>query len=158
MSGNIAICSRQLHSHTRSSASLTSASSMGRTTASRIGNENIKKGWRNVVAVYLDCPVLSQKEAVAKFPGFLWGLWKTVTRHTTWVSADGNDDRRDLGQAARASACFSPNLRTYCSFFSTRAASELFLRRRCVQSSPQSWVYLPDKSLESAALSHNAAI
>lgn len=135
MSGDIAVCSRQLHSHTRSSVSLTSDSSTGRTTAiisaSRLANENIMKGWRNVVSVYLDCPVLSQREAVAKFPGFLCGLRKTVTQHTTWLSADANDDGPDLGQASS----FSPSLRTYCSFFSSRAASGLFVPHRCVQSS-----------------------
>lgn len=95
-----------------------------------LANENIMKGWRNVVAVYLDCPVLSRREAVAKFAGLLWGLQKTVTHHETWLSADGNVERRDPGQAWRGSAYLNPSLRTYSSFFSTRAASEpQFLRR-----------------------------
>ena len=136
MSGSIAIRFQQPHSHWCSSVIWMSDNSMGRTaaifTASHLANENIMKAWRNVVSVYLDGPVLSQREVVAKFPGFLWGLRKTVTQHTTWLSADGNDDRRDLGQASRGSTYFSPGLRTYCSFFSARAASELFKRRRCL--------------------------
>lgn len=40
-------------------------------------------------------------ERHAKFPGFLWGLWKAVTLHKVWLSADDNDDRWDLGQGWR---------------------------------------------------------
>lgn len=66
----------QLHSHTRSPvSSMSDSSSTGSTTAiisaSRLANENTMKAWRNVVPVYLDCPALSQREAVAKSPGFL---------------------------------------------------------------------------------------
>lgn len=97
MSGNIATCSWRLPSRTRWSVGLMADGSVSRTTAiisaSRPSNENIMRGLRNVVAVYLDCPVLSQREAVAKFPGFLRGLRKAVTQRTTWLSADGNDDR-----------------------------------------------------------------
>lgn len=87
MSGNIAMCSWQPHSQTRSSVSLMADNCASRTTAiisaSCPSNENIMRGLRNVVAVYLDCPVLSQREALAKFPGFLGGLRKAVTQHTT---------------------------------------------------------------------------
>lgn len=87
MSGNTARCSWQPRSQTRSSASSMADNCVSRTTAiisaSCPSNENIMRGLRNVVAVYLDCPVLSQREALAKFPGFLGGLRKAVTQHTT---------------------------------------------------------------------------
>lgn len=48
--------------------------------------------------------ILSSRKDGAKFPGFLRGLRKAVTQHTAWLSADGNDDRWDLGQRLRERA------------------------------------------------------
>lgn len=48
--------------------------------------------------------VLSSRKVGAKFPAFLRGLRKAVTQHTAWLSADGNDDRWDLGQRVRERA------------------------------------------------------
>lgn len=147
--------------HTCSSvSSMSDSSSTGSTTAiisaSRLANENTMKAWRNVVPVYLDCPALSQREAVAKSPGFLWGLRKTVTQHTTWLSADGNDDGPDLGQASRGSAYFSPSFRTYCSFFSAGGGGgAVFKTPMCSTFPPKR---LPHKSLENTPLSRNEAI
>lgn len=86
--------------------------------------------------------VPSSRKVSAKFPGFLRGLRKAVTQHTACLSADGNDDRRDLGQRLREHALAQAfalivHFQRLCGVIAVEAVCKSFARCRCVgRSSP----------------------
>lgn len=65
--------------------------------------QKYNEGFGGMLILYI-WTVLSSRTDGAKFPGFLGGLRKAVTQHIAWLSADGNDDRWDLGQRLRERA------------------------------------------------------
>lgn len=68
-------------------------------------SEGLEECWYCIFGLFC------QRKVNAKFPGFLWGLQKAVTQHTTWLSVDSNDDHWDLVLRA----CFSLSFCIHCS-------------------------------------------
>lgn len=94
------------------------------------------EGVRGMLILYI-WTVLSSRKVGAKFPGFLGGLRKAVTQHTAWLSADGNDDRWDLGQRSRECAlarafALIVHFQRSCSVRPVEAVCRSFSRCWCV--------------------------